>query len=61
MLKWFSESQYEPITKATFPAIFKELWEKKNNEHAVSGWRKTGLFPINKSAVDETISGGLTA
>ena len=52
---WFKDSRIKSVDKSSFPALLKKLWEQLNPQHAVNGFRKTGLFPFNRNAVDNKI------
>ena len=52
---WYRETERESIDKAVFPSRVKKLWEKLNTQHAVAGFRGSGLFPVNKEAVSHRI------
>ena len=50
---WNKESGLSPVTKAIFPVLIKKLFQflVKNPNNVVSGFKKTGLLPIDKSMI----------
>lgn len=45
----------ENITKQTFSGVFKKAWEYSTTpENATSGFRKCGLFPLDKDNIDKS-------
>jgi hypothetical protein len=44
---WFRESRLHNITKAVFPTLLVILWRNLKASNVSSGFRGTGLFPIN--------------
>jgi hypothetical protein len=39
------------MNKEIFPLLFSEAWRKIKPEYAINGFRKTGIWPINRSAI----------
>ena len=52
---WFNETQNKGVCKTVFPRILSRLWLQLNPANAISGFRSTGLCPLNKNAVDSKI------
>ncbi len=46
--EYFLNSGYRLIDKQNFPPLIKKLQESFKPENAISGFRKTGLYPLNK-------------
>ena len=53
--EWFKTSGCRTVCKATFPALLKKVWNKLDPIHVINGFKKTGLYPLDKSAVDAKI------
>ena len=52
---WFKNTWNKSVDKATFPALLKELWGQLEPQHAVKGFLKSGLYPLDKNAVNDKI------
>ena len=53
LLQWFMQSRMKTAEKAVFPKFLSQSWSKLSPKNAVSGFRATGLWPLNKAAVPE--------
>lgn len=45
------ESMAEAVTKVVFPSLIKKLWDSFKTNHIVSGFRATGLHPLDPAPV----------
>lgn len=54
---YFKRTNYQSIDKKVFPSLVNELYQKAfKKEHAISGFVKTGLFPLDGSKItDESL------
>lgn len=52
---WSRESRMKSVDKAVFPLLLKHLCETLKPEHAISGFRGSGLYPLNRNAVRHRI------
>ena len=51
VLKWYGESGFANIDKDSFPFLLKAVWEKLDRDWALSGFKKTGLYPCKSDQV----------
>ena len=52
---WQIENIGETLTKKNFPKVFKATWDSVTRlEIAARGFRRSGLFPLDPSAIDKT-------
>ena len=42
----------QAVVKGSFPTLLKQLWENKSAGHLSKGFRKSGLWPFNRHAID---------
>ena len=49
---WFRESRLKNVYKAVFPHLLSKLWGCLDPTHSINGFKHTGLYPLNKKAVD---------
>ena len=49
--QYYRQSRMQTVDKATFPSLLSQLWRKISHQNARSGFRGTGLWPLNKAAV----------
>ena len=48
----YTRRELKAVTKATFPAILSKAWnESIKKEYAVSGFKRTGIYPFNPTAI----------
>ena len=52
VLELFDTPEVGGVTKEAFPIILKYVWPKIKLEWPVTGFRKTGLFPVDVHQVD---------
>ncbi|XP_071942933.1 uncharacterized protein [Antedon mediterranea] len=51
---WMIDHPGQYVTKQSFASVFGLAWEEgAKKEHAVSGFRKSGLYPFNPDAIDQ--------
>lgn len=51
VLSFFQRAQVTTVTKNEFPALLKDLWDHVFSDNLIGGFKKTGLWPIDQSAV----------
>ena len=49
--KWSRESRLKNVDKSVFPYLLTNLWAYVNEEHAIAGFRGSGLYPVDRQAV----------
>ena len=52
---WLIDTRREKVDKTVFPQILKRCWLTLDKTHAISGFRKTGLYPVDRTAVKNKI------
>lgn len=52
---WYRESRLQNVSKANFPFLLRKLFEKIKATNAVNGFRGTGLYPLNRNAIQHRI------
>ncbi|XP_017302856.1 uncharacterized protein LOC108253432 [Diaphorina citri] len=53
---WYRQSRLKNIDKAIFPSLLKQLLKSSfKSEHVIGGFKGSGLYPVNKHAVDGKI------
>ena len=53
--QFFKQSNFSTVGKAEFPSLLKQLHDSPDafkKQHAVAGFMKCGVFPLDKSAID---------
>ena len=53
--QWFRTTKYSKIDKPSFPAVLKQAWGSLDSANVLNGFKKTGLYPLNKDAVNDKI------
>ena len=48
---WFNETRLQKVDKNVFPQLLKYCWTILDKNHAVVGFKKTGLYPVDRQAV----------
>lgn len=55
VLSYLDQNKDEKLTKARFNIIFSNVWSKcMTHNNIISGFKATGLFPLNPRAIPET-------
>ena len=49
---FLKERQY--IKKSDFPSLIGEVWRGFKPEYAINGFRKTGIIPLNRNAIEDS-------
>ena len=52
---WYKQSRLTSVDKNVFPRLLKKLWEKLKPEHAIAGFKGSGLYPPNRNAIKHKI------
>ena len=42
------------IKKIDFPSLIGEVWRSFKPEYAINGFRKTGIIPLNRNAIEDS-------
>ena len=45
---WFRETRLTVVDKSVFPKLFKKLYDKLNESWACTGFKASGLFPVDR-------------
>ena len=51
VLRFFQREQVNTVTKSEFPTLLKDLWGHVFSDNLIGGFKKTGLWPVDLSAV----------
>ncbi len=52
LLRFYRETRMIAVDKGSFPTLLKKLWEYKSADNLIGGFRGSGLWPFNASAVN---------
>ena len=55
VLKWYEQTNQKGVDKENFPILLKILWDQLESQWIISGFRKTGLHPLNQTAVYDKV------